>query len=304
MENKKRSWLKVPGTDCAIPLTVIDGAADGKTVFISAGVHSRECVGIEAARRLAQRLEPKKLSGRVVIAHSCNYEGFVSHSDDMVPGDGKNLNKCFPGNIKGSVSERIAACITENLIKECDFAVDLHSGGGHEFLAPHAYFQCTAAPEVVEKSVAMAAHANMKYAVGADGVSGLYSSASLLGKPAVLVERGQCGLWTEEESEQAVTDAKNILRFLDVLRDGVAAVRYPQEVAKNGYYETSPAAGCWYPVKKPGECITAGECVGTIRDVYGELLAEIRAKASGVVLFETSSLAIGLDEPMIAYGEL
>jgi len=75
----------------------------------------------------------------------------------------------------------------------------------------------------------------MKYAVGADGVSGLYSSAALAGKPAVLVERGQCGLWTEEESEQAVTDAKNILRFAGVLRDGVAPVRYPQEVTERAF---------------------------------------------------------------------
>ena len=44
--------------------------------------------------------------------------------------------------------------------------------------------------------------------------------------------------------------------------------------------------------------------MGAIRDVYGELLAEIRAKIDGVVLFETSSLAIRRDEPMIAYGVL
>ena len=83
MKNKTRSWLKVPGTDCAIPLTVIDGSSEGKSVLISAGVHSRECVGIEASRRLAQRLDPEKICGQVVIAHSCNYTGFVSHSDDM-----------------------------------------------------------------------------------------------------------------------------------------------------------------------------------------------------------------------------
>ena len=304
MKNKTRSWLKVPGTDCAIPLTVIDGSSEGKSVLISAGVHSRECVGIEASRRLAQRLDPEKICGQVVIAHSCNYTGFVSHSDDMVPGDGKNLNKCFPGDRAGSVSERIAACITERLISECDCAVDLHSGGGHEFLVPHAYFQCTAARDVVAASIAMAAHADMKYAVGAGNADGLYSSAALSGKPSVLVERGQCGLWTESESEQAVTDAKNILRFAGVLRDGVAPVRYPQEVTERAFYETAPATGCWYPVKRPGEHITAGECVGAIRDVYGELLAEIRAKIDGVVLFETSSLAIRRDEPMIAYGVL
>ncbi|MEA4965031.1 MAG: succinylglutamate desuccinylase/aspartoacylase family protein [Oscillospiraceae bacterium] len=304
MNPKERIWIQVEHSESAIPLTAITGAKDGKTVLVTAGVHSRECVGIEAARLLAERLNPQTLRGRVLIAHACNYAGFLGHSDDIVPGDGKNLNKCFPGDRAGSESEKIAACITEKLVMQSDCLIDLHSGGGHEYLVPHAYYQRTADRTVVETSIAMAAHANMNYNVGAAGTDGLYSSAALLGKPSVLIERGQCGLWSETECEQAVADAKNILRYLGILCDGVEPIEYEQAVTERAFYEKAPVTGCWYPGKKPGARIAAGEKIGEIRDIYGEPLAEIIAKVSGVVLYETSAFAIRQDEPMIAYGEL
>ena len=71
-----------------------------------------------------------------------------------------------------------------------------------------------------------------------------------------------------------------------------------------GYYEDSPESGLWYPKKRVGDTIAKGECVGEIKDIFGEEKTKIYAKCDGVVLYQTASLGIEAGRPMIAYGKL
>ena len=48
---KKKILLHVPQTGMTIPATLICGRETGKTITVSAGVHSREYIGIEALIR-------------------------------------------------------------------------------------------------------------------------------------------------------------------------------------------------------------------------------------------------------------
>ena len=78
----------------------------------------------------------------------------------------------------------------------------------------------------------------------------------------------------------------------------------PQIMAQNGRYLNAPVSGCWYPKKRPGDRIRAGELLGEIRDIYAERLRSVFAEADGVVLYQTASLGIAAGTPMIAYAEL
>ena len=84
-------------------------------------------------------------------------------------------------------------------------------------------------------------------------------------------------------------------------------MRFPlavlQEV-KNVVYEYAPYTGCWYPSKKPGEYFFKGEELGELRDYYGNLLYTSIATENGVVLYQTASLNIIEDGPMIAYAAI
>ena len=63
----------------------------------------------------------------------------------------------------------------------------------------------------------------------------------------------------------------------------------------------APVSGCWYPSKAVGERIKAGESLGRICDIFGELLHEEFATHYGVILYQTASLGIEKDCPMVAY---
>lgn len=251
---KKKILLHVPQTGMTIPATLICGRETGKTITVSAGVHSREYIGIEALIRLAQELTPENVQGTILLLHCCNYDGFLSRSADVVPHDGKNLNREFPGTVDGTQTQRLAAFLETEIIRNTDCLVDLHSGGFCENLIPHAYYHGAAKPEVCAASCRMARWTEAKYLVRSEARNGFYSHAGQCGVPAIILERGGCGLLLEDEVLADIADVKNILRGLEFLKDA-PAISYSHTMVQNGRYLDAPASGCWYPRKKPGDQI-------------------------------------------------
>lgn len=301
---KSRTWLSVYDTGLVIPATIIQGAKPGGALALSAGVHSREYVGIQALTELAELLSAQDISGTVTILHACNYEGFVQRSADVFAQDGKNLNRVFPGSVCGSITEQVAAFLEERIIRTHDFLVDLHSGGFCEALTPHVYFQGTARPEVSEMSERLARMTSVPYIVRSSAQEGFYSWAGQCGVPAIIIERGGCGLLKRSEVEADLADLLNILRGLGFLQDKTPHVVHSPYIIHRACYEHAPARGCWHPLKNPGDFIVQHELLGEIRDIYGECITEIRSGLSGVILYQTASLGIESNTPLIAYGEL
>ena len=300
---KKQVTYHVPDTDITIPATLICGQEQGETITISAGVHSREYIGIEALIRLGQELTPEMTRGTILLLHCCNYKGFLSRSSDVMPQDGKNLNRVFPGAADGTPTQKLAAFLESEIIGHTDYLVDLHSGGFCEALVPHVYYHGAAKPSVCAESFRIAEMTSAKFLVRSETKNGFYSHAGQCGVPAIILERGGCGLLHEEEVRQDLADVKNILRGLGFLQDLPAKI-FPHRLAQNGHYLNAPASGCWYPKKQPGDRLKTGELLGEIRSIYGETLFRISAEADGVLLYQTASLGIKAGTPMIAYAEV
>lgn len=301
---KKQQMLDVRGTALSMPVTLMCGAKEGKTVLISAGVHGAEYPGIQAAIELAQELDPKELCGNIVWIHPINTQGFKARVCSIVPEDGKNLNRVFPGDENGSATERLAYMLCQEFYKKADFYLDLHSGDMHEELHPYVYFPGKAEESVTERSRAVAQLLDMDYMVRSGGVSEAYNGAAALGCPSLLIERGGRGLWSRDEVEAYKKDVRNVLRHLDVLPSAPEPViRHPREIAK-AYYLNAGEGGCWYPQVKAGEKIAKGQLLGTVKDYFGKEIDSFYAEADGVVLYLTVSLAIKDKGSLIAYGVL
>ena len=126
--SKLRTMLPVPGTEIEIPLTIINGAFDGPTLLVTAGIHGGEYPGIAAAMELGRSLDPQEIHGSLIMLHPVNIQGFWARREFIVPEDGKNLNRVFPGNPDGTLSEKTAGLISSSFFPLADFYVDLHSG--------------------------------------------------------------------------------------------------------------------------------------------------------------------------------
>ena len=108
------------------PVLVVNGASDGPTLCLTAAIHGDELNGIEMIRRIMYDLDPHKLHGMVIGVPIVNLLGF-SRNSRYLP-DRRDLNRYFPGNPTGSVASRIAHAFFNDVVKQCELMVDIHTG--------------------------------------------------------------------------------------------------------------------------------------------------------------------------------
>lgn len=303
--NRINGILKIGAEAFEIPIAVIKGQYPGKTMLITAGIHAGEYVGIQAAVELAGELDPGKVHGTIIIVKVVYKELFEKRLGSISPEDGKNLNREFPGEEDGTVTSRLAAGIVNELQSVADYCIDLHSGDDFEQLTPYVYYAGVAADDVVTCSRNMAKQVDVPYMVRSTvGTGGAYNYAASCGVPSILLERGQMGSWSMEEVESDKRDVINILNYLGIY-DNLSSYRhyYPLDVT-DIQYQAASCNGMWYPSKKPGDLITAGEILGVVRDYEGKILETSVAECDGVILYQTGSLQVMESGPMIAYGRI
>lgn len=298
-------YLELGQGEFRLPAAVLHGTRPGKTMLITAGVHGGEYVGIQAAIELAQKLKIQKVAGTIIIVKVINVPAFERRNGSMGLTDGKNLNREFPGNPKGTEMERLAWAVSHELQPVADYYIDLHSGDDYEQLTSYVYYAGMADEKTVSQSRRMAEQVDVPYMVRSNVASGgAYNYAASQGIPSILIERGGMGAWTSEEVRSTRRDVRNILCHLGIYQ-GKKDYRtyYPLDVTDICYQDAS-RDGLWYPFKKPGDMIREGEILGEVRDYEGGLLELSVAEYDGVILYQTGTLQVLGDGPMIAYGKI
>lgn len=303
--NMWTGYLELGQGEFRLPSAVLHGTRPGKTMLITAGVHGGEYVGIQAAIELSQKLKIQKVAGTIIIVKVINVPAFERRNGSMGLTDGKNLNREFPGNPKGTEMERLAWAVSHELQPVADYYIDLHSGDDYEQLTSYVYYAGMADEKTVSQSRRMAEQVDVPYMVRSNVASGgAYNYAASQGIPSILIERGGMGAWTSEEVRSTRRDVRNILCHLGIYQ-GKKDYRtyYPLDVTDICYQDAS-RDGLWYPFKKPGDTIREGEILGEVRDYEGGLLELSVAEYDGVILYQTGTLQVLGDGPMIAYGKI
>lgn len=300
---KASGFVPIVNSNVEIPVTLINGTQEGKTILISGGIHNAEYVGIQAAMELAQEFEPGEVIGNIIIIHLANRTGFEHRTMSMVYEDGKNLNRVFPGTASGTMADKIAFTMEAEFFPHIDYYIDLHSGDGFEGLESYVYCLGNASGYVIENSRKMADMAHVNYLVTSMvSAGGAYNYAGSLGIPAILLERGSNSTWCKSLVEEDKHDVKNILMYLGILKGEPHRHGSGPKPVDPVIYEDAPVSGCWYPAYQPGETFKEGDVLGTIKDYFGNILHTCIAKQGGIILYETISLCIMKDSPMVAYG--
>ena len=87
----------------------------------------------------------------MILLPLVNGEGFYSGSKQVVPSDGKNINRVFPPPEEGTPAQEVARTVVEQIYPEGDFLLDLHGGDVNEAMTPLVFYPATAAPEVTDR---------------------------------------------------------------------------------------------------------------------------------------------------------
>ena len=269
------------------------GARDGPHVALIGGIHGCEYSSIAAVTRFMSELETAELVGSITAVPVVSMQSFVQRSPFVVPEDGKNLNRCFPGTYNGTYTDALARSIFDELIAPADVLIDLHGGDLVEALEPFTIYD---ASPVEERARRLAVAFGLPYVVREEPQGGLAgmtcSAAAAAGIPAIIAEAGGRGQLEEEAVSMLVEGVRNALRSLEMLPGPVRPPRADMRLVGAFDWLRGGDAGWWEAAVDVGAEVAGGDLLGRVRNLHGDVLEEVRAPREGVVLFLTTSAAV------------
>ena len=272
------------GTPLEIPVVVVNGANEGPCFWVNGAIHGDEPEGPLACQIALAEVDPAQLSGTLVLCPVLNVPAFEAAQRGN-PADTftYDMNRIYPGNPAGYLSERVAAAHAAAMGPVADLEISIHSGGSHSFLDKAIFVD--ERPESVELATAMGV-----------GWGCIMSSFNPSGSPmAYMKELGKVGI-TVELGGRSATSPSAFARVGRELADSILNIlrhyeMYPGEALYpspryRGQQEAllAPASGIF--ISEPGvEFLTMmakGDPIARIVNVFGDTLAQLEAPADGM----------------------
>lgn len=260
-----------------VPVLVAHGKAPGPRLCLTAAVHGDELNGIEMVRRLMYELEPNELAGTVVGVPIVNLDGFRNGSRYL--SDRRDLNRYFPGHEKGSAASRLAFSLFNNIVRQCDYLVDLHTGSQKRINQPQLRAD-------LDKSevVAFAKHfGGMTVLHSPPGDGMLRAAAVEEGIVAVTMEAGGPNRLEDEAVDYGVQALETLLENLDMRK----ASRFwgaPQPVFFESEWIRAGQGGILLSEVELNDQVRKGQILGTVTDPISNTGSAIIAPYDGRVL--------------------
>ena len=273
-----------------IPLTVAKNG-DGPGAVLTGANHGDEYEGPIALFDLANSIDIDKIRGRVIIIPAMNYPAFQVAAR-LSPIDNLNMNRIFPGQVKGSITHVIANYFSTVLLPMSDYVLDIHSGGKTlEFLPFAAYHQLDDKSQQNACEAATLAFTAPYYLslVEIDAVGMYDSEAESMGKVFVSTELGGGGSTFPETVEIGKRGVHNFLVHTGILE--AAPIAPPQpcvelDMQQEGAYVFSRHNGLLEPCVQLGDAVNTGDLIARVyaTEQTGSKPVEYHAESDGIIM--------------------
>jgi len=293
----------------AIPISVIKGKKAGPVFTIISGIHGFEYPPIIAAQALIQEINPELLSGTIIIVPLSNPNSFYNRTPFLNPQDQLNLNRIFPGNRTGSITERIAHFMTHSIIAASDVFVDIHGGDANEDLLPFiCYYNNESKQEQTKTAKRLTESSGFKYIVSypytlKDDQAAKYAFKQAVqdGKTALSIECGKLGNLQQDAVALIKKGVYNMLIEMKMYQKEPSVktefIQLTQQV-----YVKSKNKGVFYSKYSAGDTVEKGDIIGTIKNAFGKNLAKIKAPNTGIILYKIGTPPINMGETVMCIG--
>lgn len=267
-------------TPMTLPVHVVRGAKDGPRLFVSAALHGDELNGAEIVRRLLKQPALKRLRGTLVAVPIVNVYGLINHSRYLP--DRRDLNRSFPGSVKGSLAARLAHLLMTEIVQKCTHGIDLHTGAIHRNNLPQIRGNLDD-PETARLAEAFGVpvllNANLR-----DG--SLREAAAEQGIPMLLYEAGEALRFNEVAIRAGVMGVISVMRSLQMLPASRSHRKKKTEplVARSSTWVRAPVSGLFRRVCSLGNRVKRGEVLGLIDDPFGGGEHEVTSGVIGIVI--------------------
>lgn len=266
-------------TPVSLSVHVVHGRLDGPTIFVSAGVHGDEVIGVEIVRRLLRSPSLEKLRGTLIVIPIVNTYGFLNHSRYLP--DRRDLNRTFPGSESGSLASRLAHIFMTEIVARSDLGIDLHSAAVHRTNYPQIRISPDN-PITLDLANVFGAPIIMQSQLR-DG--SLRGAAKAHGIDVLLYEAGE-GLRFDEFSVRAgVAGILRVLRYKGMVAGkGIAKAKATPQFCPSSKWLRAPIGGLLRTFRADGDLVREGELMATVSDPFGEEEQELSAPFDGIIV--------------------
>ncbi|WP_228739367.1 succinylglutamate desuccinylase/aspartoacylase family protein [Marinobacter arenosus] len=269
--------IQIAGLSQPTPVLVVNGANAGPTLCLTGAIHGDELNGIEIIRRTMYDLDPEKLSGRVVGIPIVNLPGFQQGSRYLP--DRRDLNRHFPGSPDGSLADRIAHSLFENIIRRCNMLVDIHTGSLKRTNLPQLRADMNN-PDVATFTQGFDRMA-VVHSTGSPGM--LRSAAVEAGITTVTMEAGESHRIQEHQIEAGVNSLTSLME-----RQGMISRMFvwgdPEPVYYDSDWIRAQHGGILFSEVDLGARVSEGEILGYVADPITNAQYPIRSSSNGRII--------------------
>jgi predicted deacylase len=273
------------GADIHIPVYVWRGNHAGPTVFVTAAVHGDEINGTGIIRSIIVDQPFRLTAGALIMVPVINLLGFERH-ERYLP-DRRDLNRCFPGSRRGSLSARMARIILDEIIRRADYGIDLHTAAMRRTNFPNVR------ADMSDPLLAPFAKAfGSELIVSGEGPTGsLRNSAMKAGCSTFILEMGE--IWKVEPTvvEYGIRGICNCLCYLGMIPGMLLEPPYRVETDATQWVRAQMGGFLRFHVT-PGDLVERGTPLATNISLVGKRLNIIKAPRAGIVLGMTTLPAV------------
>ena len=295
--------IRPDGSQIYLPLMIVNGAGNGPVLNAGAGCHGTEYEGPEAIRRWWSTLDPKAFRGVFLGVPVINILAFEAgiHKSWV---DQANLNRICPGKPDGSITEKLAYIYINEVVRKADLSMDLHGGGSTHLLGHQVIWRDFGGTEVVQKSLDLAKATGFEYIwKGSGGWGGTITQAALkIGVPAVTVEAGGGGRYTASVVNDYERLLGNVMKIYNMI-DGDPAPP-AKMIMFQGTFIPCRVGGFYTQTVGLYERVKEGQKLGTIVDLFGEVVEIIKAPFDGIINAERTLPLVHPGDLTVALGEI
>lgn len=284
-------------TKLEVPIIIQRARKDGPTLLLLAGIHGNEVNGVEIVRQIIKKKYNKPQCGTVICIPVVNVFGFLNQ-ERMFP-DGRDLNRVFPGSLKGSLAARFAYYLMEEIVPHVDYIIDYHTGGSSRF----NYSQVRVDAEDSE-SLSLAKIFGAKFIIDSrNRDKSLRQAATEKGKKVLLFEGGKSLHLDKQVTRQGVRGAVRVMHHLGITNFSAEIAEYPeiteQILIRKSQWIRAKHSGMYRRIVSIGEPINNKEIIGSISDPFGDFERNVKSTHTGFIICSNQAPIVNQGDALV-----
>ncbi|MEM1322111.1 MAG: succinylglutamate desuccinylase/aspartoacylase family protein [Bacteroidota bacterium] len=284
------------GTIINLQAHVYRSEQPGPCMLVLGGVHGDEINGVEIVRRAIETEWFSQLQcGSVIAIPLLNIYGFINFSRDAA--EGKDVNRSFPGNRRGSLASRVAYTVTKEILPLIDFGVDFHTGGSSRYNYPQIRFSI-GDPQAEELARLFAAPYLIRKASLANSLRRI---AMDKGKPIIVYEGGESLRYDGFSITKGLAGLQRLLQVHEMIPGTPAEPERMVMINKTSWVRAAQA-GLFIWTQQSGARVSKGEPLGYLNDPHGSAEIPVLASRDGYIIGHNNAPVVSAGDALFHIG--